>query len=154
MFNSGILRNLIIAGFVLSFLAGTRPGHAEGALAIGIVEGDPNKGLRHSMYVNEPNAEAATSSAMKDCRNARNPKTGQACKLIQSFHDQCAAVAVNGDAAATNDPVIAVGWAIEADSATAISRAKAQCDTMRKGRGKPCEIDNGSKSMFCDGKAK
>jgi len=127
-------------------------GLAEGAIAVGMPENNPTKGFRHTQYVNEPDADSAASKAMEDCRAARNPRTGAACKLIGTFRDQCVAVAVNGDVA--NDeaaPVIAVGWAIAPDSETAASRAKAQCDEMRKGRRQACGIEG---DILCDGRAK
>jgi len=88
---------------------------------------------------------------MKDCRAARNPKTGAACRLIGTFHDQCVSVAVNGDVVNATSPVIAVGWAIAPDSATAISRAIARCETMRKGRKEACQTEG---QTLCDGSAK
>jgi hypothetical protein len=119
---------------------------AEGALAVGMPEGDPNKGFRWSIQVNDPDAAA---DAMKDCRNARNPRVGAACLLIGTFKDQCVAVTANG---APNAPVTAAGWAIAPDTVEATKRAMDQCKAMRKGRGKPCELD-GDKAVLCDGKA-
>ena len=124
------------------------PGMAEGALAIGMPGADPSQGFRHSKIVNDANA---ASEAMKDCRAARNPKTGAACKLIGTFHDQCATVAVNGDVVNEYKPIIAAGWAIAPDSTAAISRAIAQCEAMRKGRRGECQIEG---KTLCDGSAK
>lgn len=122
-------------------------GFAEGALAVGIPQGDPNKGFRWSIQINNPDS---ASSAMKDCRAARNPATGKACMLIGTFSDQCVAVAANADG---SDPVTGAGWAIAPDSATATKRAIDQCNASRNGTGRPCQLD-GEKSMLCDGSAK
>ena len=123
---------------------------AEGALAVGMPQGDPNKGFKWSVRVNNPNAAA---EAMTNCRASRNPKVGAACVLIGSFRDQCAAVAVNGDPDPA--PVSAAGWAIAPDAETATKRAISQCDAMRKGRGKACILDGGGhQALLCDGNAK
>ena len=125
------------------------PAMAEGALAIGMPAGDPSKGFRHSKVVNN---EDAAAEAMKDCHAARNPKTGQACKLIGTFRDQCAAVAVNGDVVnQESKPLVAAGWAIAPDSTSAISHAIAQCEAMRRGRRGECQIEG---KILCDGDAK
>jgi len=140
----------IFAAFVFLGLLtiGADRSFAEGALAIGMPEGDPAKGFRHSKIVNDPNA---AEDAMKDCRSSRNPKTGAACVLIGTFSDQCVAAAVNGDAANTDKPIIAAGWAIAPTSAQASARAIKNCDAMRKGRKIPCLVDG---KILCDGKAK
>ncbi len=121
---------------------------AEGAIAIGMPEGDPGKGFKHAQNVNTPNA---ASEAMKECRAARNPKIGAACRLIATFHDQCVSVAVNGDVVNELKPLIAAGWAVAPDSTAAISRAIAQCEVMRKGRRGECQIEG---KTLCDGSAK
>jgi Domain of unknown function (DUF4189) len=125
------------------------PSRAAGALAVGMPEGDPSKGFRWSAYVNNSDA---SSLVMKDCRASRNPATGAACKLVGTFRDQCVAIAVSGDPDPA--PVSAAGWAIAPDSATATSRALAQCEAMRKKGGKACVLDNNNQKPLCDGKAK
>jgi hypothetical protein len=87
---------------------------------------------------------------MEDCRAAKNPKTGAACKLIDTFTDKCAAVTSNGEPTA---PVTAAGWAIAPDRVTAVNRALAACEAIRKGRGAMCRLD-GENSLLCDGDAK
>lgn len=136
---------MLLAGLAVLIAAG--PARAEGALAVGIPEGNPNKGFRWSIQVNDADAAAKT---LKDCRNARNPATGAACITIGTFSNQCVAVAANADG---SDPVTGAGWAIAADSATATRRAIADCDRSRNGKGKPCKLD-GERSMLCDGTAK
>jgi uncharacterized protein DUF4189 len=121
---------------------------AEGALAVGMPEGNPNNGFKRSVRVNNPDAAA---EALKSCRASRTPKVGAACVVIGTFSDQCVAIAVNGDPDPA--PVSAAGWAIAPDAAKATKRAEAQCEAMRKGRGKACVLD-GSPGLFCDGSAK
>lgn len=138
-------------------LAGTVAGWAssslaDGALALGMPGGNPNNGFRHSKFVGEPDAATASSKAMADCHAARNPKTGAACKLIDTFRNECAAVAVNGDVVNNEQaPVIAVGWAIAPSSEAASRRAIANCDAMRDGRAKACLVEG---RVLCDGDAK
>ena len=120
---------------------------AEGALALGMPENDPNRGFRWSIHVNTPDAGTV---AMQDCHAAKNPKIGAACKLIRTFSDQCVAVAVNADGPV---PVSAAGWAIEKDSESARRAAIAMCEGMRHGRGIPCILD-GETALLCDGSAK
>jgi hypothetical protein len=120
---------------------------AEGALAVGIPEGNPSKGFKWDARVNTPNAG---SLVIEDCHKARNPRTGAACVLIGTFSDQCVAITSNGEPTA---PVTAAGWAIAPDSATATKRAMAQCEAQRKKRGAACRLD-GENSLLCDGKAK
>jgi hypothetical protein len=122
---------------------------AEGALAVGMPNGDPSNGLRWSLFVN--NSDAA-NEALKDCRESKYPESAAACIVVNTFSDQCAAIAVNGG---PNDPVSAAGWAFGPDKATATSRAIAQCDAMgrRKGNSSPCQLD-GERAVLCDGSAK
>jgi tetratricopeptide (TPR) repeat protein len=127
------------------------PSLADGALAVGMPAGNPSNGFRHTENVGRPDAATASSDALKDCRTAKNANLAAACAVISTFKDQCVAVAVNGDAAKTENPVIAAGWAIAPDAATATARAKAQCDAMRKGRAQACDLDT---NVLCDGKAR
>ncbi len=122
---------------------------AEGALAVGIPKGDPRNGFRWSLRVNDPDA---ATEVMKVCRQSKYPASAEACMLINTFSDQCGAVAANGD---PNAPVTAAGWAIAPDSATATSRAIAMCETMRRAKGGSgaCHLD-GDRAVLCDGTAK
>ena len=140
----------LAAALVVAAVGWSSSSLADGALAVGMPENNPSRGFSHSKFVDEPDAETATSKAMQNCRATRNPKIGEACKLIGTFRDQCAAVAVNGDVANGTAPVIAAGWAIAPDSAAAASRAIAQCEIMRKGRQKTCAIEG---RILCDGSA-
>jgi len=144
------------AGLTLVFLSAaamwSHSSLADGAIAVGMpVANDPSRGFRHAQEVDQPDADTAASKAMSNCQAARNPKTGAACRLIGTFHNQCVAVAVNGDGANAYLPVIAAGWAIAPDTEAAISGALARCETMRKGRRQPCQIEG---KVLCDGSAK
>jgi Domain of unknown function (DUF4189) len=138
---------IVASALLVAALAWANAAFAEGALAVGIPEGNPARGFKWDMRVN---TEGAASKVMDDCHAAKNPKTGAACRLIDTFTDKCVAVTSNGEPTA---PVTAAGWAIAPDRVTAVNRALAQCETMRKGRGAMCRLD-GANSLLCDGDAK
>jgi hypothetical protein len=139
-------RTIAASALLVAALAWADVTHAEGALAVGMPEGNPARGFKWDSIVNTSNA---ASKVMDDCHAARNPRTGAACVLIGTFSDQCVAVTSNGEPTA---PVTAAGWAIAPDRATATKRAMAQCEAMRKGRGAACRLD-GDNALLCDGKA-
>src|SRR5262245_11939472 len=138
---------IFASALLVAALAWTNATCAQGALAVGMPEGNPARGFKWDVRVNTDNAETLV---LEDCRNAKNPRTGAACKLIESFKDKCVAVASNGEPTA---PVTAAGWAIAEDRVTAVNQALAKCDAMRKGRGPMCRLD-GDGSLLCDGDAK
>jgi len=142
------MRGKILASALLvAALAWADVTRAEGALAVGIPQGNPARGFKWDVRVNTPDP---APKVMEDCRAARNPRTGAACKLIDTFNDQCVAVTSNGEPTA---PVTAAGWAIAPDRVTAVNRALEKCESMRKGRGPACRLD-GEGSLLCDGDAK
>ena len=124
---------------------------AEGALAVGLPNGDPKNGFVVGYSHDEATAEIARSEALKNCRGAdikRTDKARAACKIIETFRDQCANDAINGD---RNTPSTAVGWAVGPDSETTNARAVTMCETMRRGNGRACQPDG---DPVCDGAAK
>lgn len=145
-------RNYCLAVLALTMQTGSAL--AEGAVAMGMPGNDPNNGVRTWIATNEKTAGDASDKALKGCRDSKNPKVVDACKLIETFHDECFALAVNGGA---SDPVTAVGWAFAPESKSAISRSITQCELMRKGKGPECRLDTTSSNkpwVFCDGTAK
>jgi hypothetical protein len=148
-----MIKKVVVATALLLLAAtgeSSTSAYAEGALAVGMPNGDPKNGFKWSIMINTP---GAGSEAMKSCHAARSERTAAACQLIRTFQDQCVAVAVNGDPDPA--PASAAGWAIAPDSVAAIDRALAQCEAMRKRRGRPCVLDGGrDRALKCDGKAK
>src|ERR1700759_5038273 len=101
-----MIRRMVLATALLAVAIGwATSSRAEGALAVGMPDDDPNKGFKWSITVD---ASDAGADSMKSCRAARSARTAAACKLIGTFHDQCVAVAVNGDPDPA--PVSAAGW--------------------------------------------
>jgi hypothetical protein len=140
-------RTIAASALFVAALAWADVARAEGALAVGIPEGNPARGFKWDLRVN---TEDPGPKVLDDCHAAKNPRTGAACKLIGTFSDKCVAVTSNGEPTA---PVTAAGWAIAADRVTAVNQALAKCNSMRKGRGPECQLD-GEGSLLCDGEAK
>jgi hypothetical protein len=138
---------ILASALLVAALAWSNASRAEGALAVGIPDGNPARGFKWDVRVN---TQDAATLVLDDCHHAKNPRTGAACKLIESFNDKCVAVTSNGEPTA---PVTAAGWAIAEDRVTAVNRALEKCDAMRKGRGPMCRLD-GEGSLLCDGDAK
>jgi hypothetical protein len=140
-------RTIVASSLLVAALAWANVAVAEGALAVGMPEGNPARGFKWDLRVD---SEDPGPKVMDDCHAAKNPKTGAACKLIGTFTDKCVAVTSNGEPTA---PVTAAGWAIAPDRVTAVNRALAACEATRKGRGAMCRLD-GENSLLCDGDAK
>ena len=140
----------ILASMVLGLAAVPWPGassYAEGALAVGMPGNDPSNGFRYASN-SDKSREDAKDDAMARCRASKFPNTGKACRIIEIFHNECVAVAFNGN---LNTPSTAVGWGIAPDSQTANDRAQTMCETMRHGRGRECKLDG---DATCDGDAR
>ena len=139
----------ILASAILGLAAVPWPStraFADGALVVGMPGNDPSNGFRYATN-SVKSTEDARADAIAQCRKSKYPNTGKACKLIEIFTDECAAVAFNGDA---DTPSTAVGWSIAANSRSAKREALEKCDQMRKGKGRECHIDG---EATCDGSA-
>ena len=129
----------------------TGTARAEGAIAVGLPSDDPKNGFVYGIVTDKATVEDARSGAMSECKGVDVRDTSrakQACKIIETFRNQCANAAYNGD---RNTVSTAVGWGVGPDTATANSRAMAMCNTVRKGTGRPCQLDG---DPVCDGDAK
>jgi hypothetical protein len=137
--------------FGLAMVPSANACFAEGALAIGLPDGNPRNGFVMGAATNRTTAAEARSQALAECRGSDVRDTSKAraqCKVVETFHDQCTNDAFNGDA---NTPSTAVGWAVGPDSETTNQRAMTMCETMRQGRGRPCHPVG---DPICDGSAK
>jgi hypothetical protein len=146
-------RTILAAAVVaLGMTVWSDAGRAEGALAIGLHNGDPHDGFVVGISHGESTADAAREKALAECKSNPIKQTARAradCRIIEVFRNQCANDAINGNA--TDTVATAVGWGIGPDSATADSRAVAMCELMRRGSGAPCHADG---APVCDGDAK
>jgi hypothetical protein len=142
---------LALTIFGLATMLRPSAGFAEGAMAIGLPENNPRNGFVVGLSHDEPTAAEARAKAMEDCRGSTIERTTRAkadCKLIETFHDQCANDAENGD---HHTPSSAVGWAVGPDTDTTNRRAVQMCEIMRRGNGPPCHPDG---DPVCDGTAR
>ncbi len=150
-----IERAVLALAFLGLAAIGSNPGLADGALAVGLPARGPGGGFVYGIWTGLPLSEAQ-NKALNACRgidleNNRVPSSPgeaqQACKLIGTFRDQCAAAAHNSSQqmAATG-----AGWAIMPTSQGARRSALAQCDSMREGSGPACKVQD----WFCDGNAR
>lgn len=122
---------------------------ADGALAVGLPRDVAAEGFAFGFATNQPDADHAGTAAMKICttETAGVDKRAQAlCAVVQSFRNQCYAVAMD-----PKDATPGVGWAVAADKAEASRTAMEKCrDTAGDDRRDACEISRAD----CDGVAK
>src|ERR1051325_12010169 len=85
---------ILASALLVAALAWSNASRAEGALAVGIPDGNPARGFKWDVRVN---TQDAATLVLDDCHHAKNPRTGAACKLIESFDDKCVAVTSNGE---------------------------------------------------------
>jgi hypothetical protein len=138
--------------FAAVALAGTimpRPATADGALAVGAPADVAEEGYAYGFAVNRASTNEATTKAMRDC-TTESPgvdKRAQAlCKIVQTFRDQCFAVAMD-----PKDATPGAGWAVAGDKATAGQNALAKCmETAGENRRSYCQVTH----TDCDGSAK
>lgn len=140
----------VIAGML--FAAGAlRPhiGVAEGALAVGLPKDVAAEGFAYSFALDKPTAADATAAALADCKapsQGVDQRAQALCAVVQTFHDQCFAVAMD-----PKDATPGVGWAVAADKAAASRDAIAKCvATAGDDRRQFCKVVHAD----CDGAAK
>jgi hypothetical protein len=143
----------IPAPLIVALVAGAslwpRTGAAEGALAVGLPPDVAAEGFAFGTAINMTNEGQARDQALETCQKPSPgvDKRAQAlCAVVQSFRDQCYAVAMD-----PKDATPGVGWAVAGDSATASRNAMSKCrDTAGPDRRDACEISGAE----CDGSAK
>jgi|HubBroStandDraft_4_1064222.scaffolds.fasta_scaffold497884_1 hypothetical protein len=146
---------LTYAGLFAGIILSTGDCGAESKVAIGLT----GNVKRDGFLWGAASGETAEKTALGICRGTtkleadKRPEkqtsvVHKSCKIVATFNDQCFVVVIDGD---QHTPATAVGWAVEADSATARRKAAAKCEaTADKGHGVPCKV-NGT---YCDGSAK
>jgi hypothetical protein len=141
----------IIAPLAAITLAGAalwpQAGAAEGALAVGLPADVAQEGFAFGSAVNKPRVDEARAEALRVCATPSpgvDKRAQMLCTVVQTFHDQCYAVAMD-----PADATPGVGWAVAADKATATRAALAKCrDTAGADRRDACELSRAE----CDGK--
>jgi hypothetical protein len=118
-------RLLLAAAVLLAGAASQTDGaRAESALAVGLPADVARQGLAVGWAVNHATREAAQAEALRRCREAREPSqaTRDLCRVVESFDDQCVAVALDPDAGTTG-----VGWAVAKSQDEAEAAAMEDC---------------------------
>jgi hypothetical protein len=120
------LIRLLTAGAVLLAGAALQTGRveAEAALAVGLPPDVAKQGLAVGWAINQANKEAAGAEALRRCREAKEPPqtTRDLCRVVESFGDQCVALAFDPDAGTTG-----VGWAVAKSRDAAETGAMEDC---------------------------
>ena len=111
---------------ILVFLAALRPipSVAEGAIAVGLPGDVAKDGVAVGRAWNYATKAEAEDRALKNCRNYMDApaSTRSLCKITGSFHDRCAALAIDPKAGTPG-----IGWAIAASSKMAEDQAMEKC---------------------------
>jgi hypothetical protein len=115
-------------------------GVAMGAIAVTDGVNVSKVGWSYGTVVGHPSAEDAGAAALVKCRSsldaAKSPKLRKACVVTQTFHDQCAAVAMDPGAGTPG-----VGWGIGPTIQAAESQALEKCRaTAGSSREKFCQV--------------
>ena len=124
-------------------------GAAEGALAVGLPKDVAAEGFAYGFAVDRPNAEEANAKALTDCKTPSpgvDTRAQALCAVVQTFHDQCFAVAMD-----PKDATPGVGWAVADSKDAAGQAATAKCvATAGNDRRDFCQVTH----TDCDGAAK
>jgi hypothetical protein len=124
----------------------TRPGAAEGALAIALPKDVVKDGFAYGSAYTFATSGEAQAKALQRCRETKSNVRRKLCKIVDIFHDQCVAVAMD-----PADGTPGVGWAIAGNMRGAERVALEKCEaTAGPGRRAACKVH----SSGCDGAAK
>ena len=131
-------RTMLAVTAVMAVCAFPRFANAEGALAVSIVSDVARQGFASGTSRNKTTFEEAEIDAVRNCREEKSAPaaTKQLCRVILTFRDQCAAVALDPQAGTPG-----VGWAVAPTKSEGESIALAACERTagikRKGK---CEV--------------
>jgi hypothetical protein len=142
-------RRAALAGILFAAIFRPGPAPADGALAVGEPPDVAAEGYAYGFALDQPTTEEASAQALRDCKTPTpgiDPRAQVLCAIVQSFKNQCFAVAMD-----PKDATPGVGWAVEDDKAKAERAALARCvATAGDDRRDACEITHAG----CDGEAK
>ncbi len=123
----------------------TRPGAAEGAIAVALPRDVAKDGFAYGTGYKFATTAEAQAKALERCQQTKSELRRKLCKVVNTFNDQCIAVAMD-----PADGTPGVGWAIEADLKSAERVALEKCEaTAGPGRRAACKVH----SSGCDGAA-
>ena len=140
-------RRLLGIALLLGYVVmGAQPSVAGGALAIALPPDVVKTGFSYGSAYNYPSKEEAGKRALERCRDTKSDVRKKLCKVIQTFENQCVAVAMD-----PADGTPGVSWSIMNDLRAAEADALAKCEaTDGAGRRAACKVHNSG----CDGTAK
>jgi hypothetical protein len=113
--------SLLLAAALLGAAA---PAHAEAALAVGQPADVARQGVAMGWAVDFPSKAAAEAEALARCRGFKDAlqKVRDLCRIVESVHDTCLAVALDPDRGTTG-----VGWGVHKDRDWAEDAALDKC---------------------------
>jgi Domain of unknown function (DUF4189) len=157
----GDLMRKLVWALALATAVVPHSGFATGAIAVTDGVNVAKVGWSYGTVVGHPSEDDASTAALAKCRSsldaAKSPALRKACVVTQTFHDQCAAIAMDPGAGTPG-----VGWGIAATMQAAENQALEKCRaTAGPSRAKFCQVainnagDNaGQAAVNCDGSAK
>ncbi|MGH6682598.1 MAG: DUF4189 domain-containing protein, partial [Pseudolabrys sp.] len=115
-------------------------------LAVALPKDVVKDGFAYGSAYKFATTEEAQAKALERCRQTKSDKRRKLCKVVNTFQDQCIAIAMD-----PADGTPGVGWAIEADLRSAERVALEKCEaTAGRSRRAACKVH----SSGCDGAAK
>jgi Domain of unknown function (DUF4189) len=116
------------------------PAKAFGAIALGVAEdGIKSSGFALGTSWGYPTQNQASQRALTECRTYdANPKAAKQCKILDTFHDQCYAMAMDPETGKS----AGFGLAIANKISAAEERALADCKKSAGDRADFCEVSD------------
>lgn len=136
------------AAILLAACAFAPPAYSAGAVAVAEPSDVAADGYAAGIAYRHKNQEEAENRAMRECESVEDAPaaTRKLCKIVRTFENQCAAVALDPQAGTPG-----AGWAVEDTLAGARSEAVRRCEaTAGAARQGECRVT----AEGCDGKAK
>jgi Domain of unknown function (DUF4189) len=146
---TGCHRAVMAALLIAAASLWSEVGAADGALAVGLPKDVAAEGFAYGFALNKSSPAEANQKALDDCKTPAQgvDKRAQAlCAVVQTFHNQCFAVAMD-----PKDATPGVGWAVADSKDAAGQAAMAKCvATAGDDRRDFCKVTH----TDCDGAAK
>lgn len=141
-------KGLLLAAVVLFAGAASHAerARAEAALAVGLPADVGRQGLAVGWAVNHATRKAAQAEALRRCREAKEPPqaTRDLCRIVESFDDQCVAVALDPEGGTSG-----IGWGVAGTQKAAEDAALDDCaESAGPKRRQSCRIA----LVRCDGR--
>jgi hypothetical protein len=129
----------VLAACLILVSAVLAPANAFGAIALGRA---PDGIDSYGTAFNYPTQNGASQRALTECRARSDREAAKYCKILDTFHDQCFAIAWDPEPGTTG-----IGLAVANEVSAAEERALADCKKAAGDRAKFCEALESN----CDG---